>query len=147
MPQTHVEQQCYYIQRDDGSVTCYLRGNNGLHHVLCDTLDDASPLQVEVLRNAYNTTTARLHETQQELQQVQAQLASALRDLDAAQRKAAELRSELAEEQRLMSYIDTIMPPADDTCDEPGISFTEACRRQRRDDNAYRQLLKASGDA
>lgn len=38
------EQQCYYMVRDDGSMTFYLHGGNGAHLVLIDTLDASAQI-------------------------------------------------------------------------------------------------------
>lgn len=51
----------------------------------------------------------------------------------------AKLREQLAEAQRIISYIDKKFPLADKTCDEPGITLSEAVRRTLADmdtDNA-----------
>ena len=41
----------------------------------------------------------------------------------------AKLREQLAEAMSIIEYIDKHAPLADDTCDEPGITLSEAARR------------------
>lgn len=45
----------------------------------------------------------------------------------------AALRAQLADLQRIIEYIDKKFPRADKTCDEPGITLSEAVRRTLAD--------------
>jgi hypothetical protein len=40
------------------------------------------------------------------------------------------VRQQLADRDALIAFIDAKVPRADHTCDEPGITFSEACRRE-----------------
>jgi len=46
--------------------------------------------------------------------------------------EADKLRAELAEMKALIAYMDKWVPLADDTCAEPGITYSEACKRTMR---------------
>lgn len=43
------------------------------------------------------------------------------------------LLARIAELEAIIAYIDDVAPRADETCDEPGIKFSEAVRRAIRD--------------
>jgi hypothetical protein len=50
---------------------------------------------------------------------------------------------EIAQLKAIIKLIDETVPLADDTCDEPGITFSKACRRQLTEDN--HQLFTEGG--
>lgn len=54
----------------------------------------------------------------------------------------AALEAEVALNQRMFSRIDEVTPKADHICDEPGISFTEAVRRECKADLAERKEIR-----
>ena len=52
------------------------------------------------------------------------------------ERRIAELEAELAELQSIIVYIDDHAPRADETCEEPGITLSEAARRAPKEQDA-----------
>ena len=44
------------------------------------------------------------------------------------------LRAEVEQLRAIIAFIDGVMPVADETCDEPGITVSEAARRELRDE-------------
>ena len=50
------------------------------------------------------------------------------------ERGVSNLERENAQLKAIIKLIDKTVPMADDTCDEPGITFSEACRRQLIED-------------
>ncbi len=48
--------------------------------------------------------------------------------------EADKLRAELAEMKALIAFMDKWVPLADDTCAEPGITYSEACKRAMKEE-------------
>jgi len=65
-----------------------------------------------------------------------------------ADEKVRELEEEIERLQALIAEMNEHAPPADETCNEPGISYSEACRRLLRDKGhpLFEQTAKTGGE-
>jgi hypothetical protein len=65
-----------------------------------------------------------------------------------ADEKVRELEKEIERLRALIGKMDEHAPPADETCHEPGISYSEACRRRLRDEghSLFQETTDTGGD-
>jgi hypothetical protein len=65
-----------------------------------------------------------------------------------ADEKVRELEEEVNRLRALIAEMNEHAPPADETCNEPGISYSEACRRLLRDKGhpLFEQTTEMGGD-